>query len=230
MNEQLYQRAINTQKDFEYTCLVKNDEIEAWRCKQPDTVVYCFDIIITRFGIAVFGDISTITFRVGSSYGIDFLAGNDIDYYILSKVESNCKDYELDEKHFKDVCQSCVVDFIYDNKELFTIDELLDENQELPDFVSREGDNWAKIKQFVNSAYEGSINHEIFSLNCFMDEAEEVSTIEEAYHVLGDYSSLFECPYFDYNFKEICESTMFLLYMINHAAKQIKKIKETIND
>lgn len=222
MDKKLYQRVVDTQKDFNYTCLVNNSEIEAWRCKKEGTNVYAFDIVITGFGIAVFGDISTVTFRVGASYGINFLAGDDVDYYILSKVEGSCKNYDFDKEEFLKVCKESTLDFIVSHKDLFkNYDEDLFENDEDTDKLS-----FTEIKQFVINEYEGSIDHALRDLVCFLDEVEDIEFIEDAYHIVRSYNIIHTDYFIDHAFTNISESTTFLVYMINHAAKQIKKIKE----
>ena len=78
------ERAAACLKDHEYTVLADTDQLKAWRCKAPRTTCYAFDILITRFGIAIVGDINGLTFNVGLSYRVEFLAGDDIGYYIHS--------------------------------------------------------------------------------------------------------------------------------------------------
>ncbi|MCQ3823066.1 hypothetical protein JEG40_11960, partial [Streptococcus agalactiae] len=45
-------RAAEKLKDHQYTCLVKQSDVEVWRCKAERTTAYAFDIMMTRFGIA----------------------------------------------------------------------------------------------------------------------------------------------------------------------------------
>lgn len=65
-----------------YTVLADTEQLKAWRCKAPGTTCYASDILITRFGIVIAGDINGLTFSVGLSCGTEFLAGDDISYYI----------------------------------------------------------------------------------------------------------------------------------------------------
>lgn len=95
------ERAAECLKDYEYTVLADTDQLKVWRCKAPGTTCYAFDILITRFGIAIVGDINGLTFNVGLSYGIEFLAGKDIGYYIHSKLEEHCREREFDEEAFR---------------------------------------------------------------------------------------------------------------------------------
>ncbi|WP_219097611.1 hypothetical protein [Pseudomonas sp. UMAB-40] len=86
-------------KNHAYTELVNSNGVEVWRCQQPGSIHLAFDICITRFGIAVFGDIGSLTFGVGASYGMKFLAGKDGDY-IYGKLEASSKTTEFDRPGF----------------------------------------------------------------------------------------------------------------------------------
>ena len=69
----------------EFKCLALwGDRSEVWECSKPGSGVYAFTICITRMGIAVVGDIDGLTFNVGSNYGMSFLSGDDVSYYIHS--------------------------------------------------------------------------------------------------------------------------------------------------
>lgn len=88
-----------------YTELANTPKLVAWNCQRPNSSCYGFDILITRYGIAIVGDIDNLTFRVGLSYGLEFLAGSDLGYYIHSKLDQHCKDRELDENAVLDFCR-----------------------------------------------------------------------------------------------------------------------------
>ncbi|MCE6982871.1 hypothetical protein EI534_37090, partial [Pseudomonas frederiksbergensis] len=93
---------------------------------------YAFDILITRFGIAIVGDIDGLTFSVGLSYGIEFLAGNDIGYYIHSKLEGHCREREFDEDAFRAALVTGVCNQVCEH-----IDE--DQYGELPEWMRNDG-------------------------------------------------------------------------------------------
>ena len=57
----------------EYTQLVNENGVEVWRCQQPGTRVYHFDICVTAYGMSMFGDIDGLLWHVGADYGITFL-------------------------------------------------------------------------------------------------------------------------------------------------------------
>lgn len=86
-------------KDHTYTELVNLNGVEVWRCQKPGSIHLAFDICMTRFGIAVHGDIGSLTFSVGTGYGIKFLAGEDGEY-IYGKLEPSSKATEFDKPGF----------------------------------------------------------------------------------------------------------------------------------
>ncbi|MBC8742888.1 hypothetical protein F6X40_41225 [Paraburkholderia sp. UCT31] len=67
---------------------------EIWRCRKPGTSDLAMDIVLTPLTVSVTGDIDPLVFQV--SRGLDFLAGNDIEYYIHGKLSPECKSVELD--------------------------------------------------------------------------------------------------------------------------------------
>lgn len=88
---------------FEYTCLARGVGVEVWDCRRPGTSVYAFTISVAPRGIAVVGDIGALTFGVGSAFGLPFLAGDDVAYYIHSKLSHEVRDgsVELDTEAFR---------------------------------------------------------------------------------------------------------------------------------
>ena len=86
--------------EFEFTRLVESESVEVWRCKKRNSGMYSHDITITSRGIAVVGDMDGLLFNVGSDYGMHFLAGDDIAYYMHSKLEAQCKEREFNRDGF----------------------------------------------------------------------------------------------------------------------------------
>ena len=74
--------------DHTYTQKCSDGFNEIWECTNDGSSIYGFSICITRFGISIVGDIGSLTLKVGSDYGMEFLAGDDVGYYIHSKLES----------------------------------------------------------------------------------------------------------------------------------------------
>ena len=77
---------------------------EIWRCTNKGSSIYGFDLVISRFGIAMYGDVDSLVFSVGSSYGIDFLARKSVCGYMISKLEPEYREKrELDEDSLRQV-------------------------------------------------------------------------------------------------------------------------------
>ena len=80
-------------KNHVYKQIGFGDFCEIWQCTDKSgSSYYGFDICISRFGIAVHGDISSLSFVVGAHYGMKFLARNDVGYYMHSKLETEFRE------------------------------------------------------------------------------------------------------------------------------------------
>ena len=104
-------------KDHSYTELANAAGVEVWRCQKPGSIHQAFDICMTRFGIAAFGDIGSLTFSVGASYGFPFLAGKDGDY-IYEKLEASSKATDFDRLAFVGHVESAICDLLSGSREL----------------------------------------------------------------------------------------------------------------
>lgn len=82
--------AQQTVKDFQYECVARSDNgfDQIWRCSNPRDGNYAHDLVVSRYGISAFGDMDSLTFNVGASYGLEFLAGRDVEHYIHSKLDA----------------------------------------------------------------------------------------------------------------------------------------------
>ena len=99
MNEKRLQDITEIQKDFVYDKFVAGD-YTIYHCHKPGTSTYSFEILLGKMGIYVGGDIDSLSYRVAR--GIEFLSGNDIDYYQHSKLEHIYMDKkELDKDALK---------------------------------------------------------------------------------------------------------------------------------
>jgi hypothetical protein len=91
---------------------------EIWRCTNNGSSCYGFDLVISRFGIAMYGDVDSLVFGVGSSYGIEFLARQSVCGYMISKLEPEYREKrELDEDKLRQVlveqgCQLLEAEFV----------------------------------------------------------------------------------------------------------------------
>lgn len=221
------ERAAECLKDHEYTVLADTDQLKVWRCKAPGTTCYAFDILITRFGIATVGDIDGLTFNVGLSYGIEFLAGDDIGYYIHSKLEEHCREREFDEEAFRAALVTGVCSQICENTH---DDELY---AALPEWMRNDGGcheagRWDELRKLVKEhlaaiEYGGDGRDFWDSLNDRLSEADDISYVEQASMFMSDHHEELGlgCDYWEITIDKPRDSLINRLYLINHAAKAI---------
>lgn len=110
--------AVEICKDFTYTQISQalgNQSAEIWHCQGPD-MDHAHDLVITRMGIAAFGDMDPLVFTVGSAYGLKFLAGDNVSYRLYNKLDSAFKQEDVDQpdlmlsfagllaQHLKELC------------------------------------------------------------------------------------------------------------------------------
>ena len=84
MKESLIQQVTEIQKEFVYD-FYESGDYKIYHCHKPPTNVYAFEIVLGKMGIYVGGDIGSLVYRVAR--GLEFLAGNDVEYYQHSKLE-----------------------------------------------------------------------------------------------------------------------------------------------
>lgn len=221
------ERAAECLKDHEYTVLADTDQLKVWRCKAPGTTCYAFDILITRFGIAIVGDINGLTFNVGLSYGIEFLAGRDIGYYIHSKLEEHCREREFDKEAFLAALVTGVCSQICENTH---DDELY---AALPEWMRNDGGRheagrWDELRKLVEEQlaaieYGGDGRDFWDSLNDRLSEADDISYVEQASMFMSDHHEELGlgCDYWEITIDKPRDSLINRLYLINHAAKAI---------
>lgn len=226
-------------KDHSYTCLVDNDQMEAWRCQAPGTSIYGFDIVITQWGIAVFGDIDGLTFRVGRDYGMAFLAGDDVNYYIRSKLDAPCRETELDPQALNKEIREGVIN---------TLSHAIDWEALWPDTSKDEWESRLEslrestesLREFLDemlateSEYEArgpAQQGEFLKMIDYVGEAaqllEDAPGCEHEHHA---YELLNEAEHIEF---EMCElrvsrpatALTHRLHLVNQAAKSIMKIK-----
>lgn len=220
------ERAAECLENHQYTVLADTDQLKAWRCKAPSTTCYAFDILITRFGIAIVGDINGLTFNVGLSYGIEFLAGDDIGYYIHSKLERHCQEREFDEEAFRAALVNGVCERICENSEH-------EQRESLPEWLKSEGTlgeagRWDELRALVKdklSAIEyGEDGYDFWDgLSDRLYEADQVSYTQEAHDLMSEhYEELgLGCDYWEITVDKPSDSLIDRLYMVNQAAKMI---------
>lgn len=96
--------AASNVKDHTVELICGRGSNEIWRCTNKGSSCYGFDLVISRFGIAMYGDVDSLVFSVGSQYGIEFLARKSVCQYMISKLEPEYRNKrELDEGLLKQV-------------------------------------------------------------------------------------------------------------------------------
>lgn len=214
-------RAEATLDQHQYTRLTPADCLaEVWRCKRPDTTNYAFDLVISRFGIAMFGDTGSLVFNVGASYGLKFLAGDDVEYYIHQKLDHDLKTTELDEQGFEETKIRYAVSRL--ERGDLGDDWPAQENMDCETYRVILGD-WLTTERDKLSVMDNAwddLNH----IAEFLDGS--ASTPQEAHEHFSN--SATDCD-FEYDwtedFEQPCRSLISRLYMLRHAAQQILKIK-----
>lgn len=216
-------------KDHAYRALSHTPECQVWRCAKPGTSAYAFDIMITRFGIAVVGDIANLTFSVGMSYGIEFLAGNDIGYYIHSKLDEKCKTREFDEPAFRSALISGVCELICQGVD----DEQLDA---LPEWVREEksrgpdGSRWHDLRQLVSAeARKDDADDKWDEWSDLLREASDIGDEHHAGVFMNEHCEVLGLgpDWWEIRVTTPSSSLIRELYMIRHAARAILAQRET---
>lgn len=220
-------RAAENLSNHAYTQLIADSGVEVWRCMAPKTTSYAFDIMVSRFGIAIVGDIDNLTFSVGISYGIEFLAGDDVTYYIHTKLSECHKKREFSETKFKEVIASHICQ---------EIAELIDDEdfEALPDWAKVPcrivGDqHWSDLRTLVSDQTVIDDAADIWSTwDDLLDTASEIGFTEEAQLFMRDNSEPLGLgdEWYEHRIDEVCEGLIDELYMINHASKEIMSIKK----
>lgn len=215
-------RAAEKLKNHQYTCLVKHDDAEIWRCKAEGTTAYAFDIMMTRFGIAVVGDIGHLTFSVGLSYGMNFLAGDDVTYYLHTKLNESHKKQVFSTNLFRQVLVSSICRELHNDcsEEIW---ETLPAWAQDSDLVR--GAHWAEFRALTLTHRRDLSNGDDRWMHWdnLFDAAENIGFTEEAQIYMRDNCQTL-ClgeEWYEHRITETCDSLYAQLYMINHAAKAI---------
>lgn len=230
-SERRASEAIATLKDHRFTQLASwgDGGSEVWECSRPGSSCYAFTICITRMGIAVVGDIDGLTFNVGSNYGMPFLAGNDVSYYIHSKLEASCKEKELYRERYLEWVGRCVIRHIADKH----LTKLEAAGFEIPDWLTEDAgpscEDFDRLKDFVYYVYQNlEVMHDLWDWfhDCYntLESADGANELHEAYN-LPDLDGVdfdwFDAP----EFEKPSESLMMRLHLVNEAAKRIMEGK-----
>ncbi len=203
---------------------------EVWECSRPGSSIYAFTICVTRMGIAVMGDVDGLVFSVGSNYGMSFLSGDDVSYYIHSKLEHRCKETELHQGRFQAYVAGEIAKYIRCESDLCHLEQV---GVELPGWILDHDETVAldNVGAFVARAREildvMDDQYDWFAeCDNQIDDAISATTSEEAYslNIEGIDFDWADSP----DFMVPKETLMFRLYLVNEAAKRIMAQKEAL--
>jgi len=212
----------------QYTQLVNQNGVEVWRCKDPSTTCYGFDICVTRFGMSMMGDIGALVFHVGASYGINFLR-HQSDGYLHEKLDGDCKRQVIDFDSIRDTVCACIVGRI---DEEFSADEIPEWIIAIPD----KGATLDQAEELVEWLRErAAADDERLPFSELADVIEEVETFADgrdsevvlAYDFLSENEDLIGgSDLWETQISKPCPKLMARLFYVRHAANAIMAIKE----
>lgn len=205
-------------KGHSYTQLVNTNGVEVWRCQTPGSIHQAFEICMTRFGIAVFGDIGSLTFSVGASYGLKFLAGEDGEH-IYDKLEPRSKESELDRDYFVHIVCEAIKDLLHGRVE--DIPSWKQAPTPLSE-VCAELDNWlmmAADNRFPTGLHQTFLSAMVVALRSCQNLEGGVT---EAYAWIGEHEELLDLGSdLDYDLRKPTNSVLRRLAKVRHAARII---------
>ena len=210
MNEKLLKSVAEIQKEFIYEKFVAGD-YTIYHCHKPGTSTYSFEIILGKMGIYVGGDIDSISYRVAR--GIEFLAGDDIDYYQHSKLEHVYYDKKVIDKS---LVEKYLIDTLWGATEGLPYEDIPDDRpktlEEIVAFYQKHGldkDVWESRES------KASPHNHAWDLYVNLNGCEDLQEVYQTIHDSTFYDG--EMPAID----RADERVMFCLYMVHCAAKKI---------
>lgn len=214
MNEQqsanLASNVADWLKGHQYTQLVKTSAIEAWRCKEPGSTNLAFDITITRFGMAAMGDIGNLTFGVGSSYGLEWIANTSLDN-LHGKLEPNCKEVWIDKDAILESVRLCIC-------------EALEEDEvDYPESISTVAGliDWLKGEDYAESEYPLEEWLELLERIGRFDEGTDRDVVPALDLIAESETLLRTADTWEWSYTKPTDHVWRKLYYVRHAARQI---------
>lgn len=241
MNQKLVESVTDLQKDFVYD-LYEAEDYKIYHCHKPGTNVYSFEIITGKMGIYVGGDIGSLVYRVAR--GIEFLAGNDVDYYQHSKLEHIFYNQEeFSQENLNDFLFNVLLDSIQDhekfreaeqNEDNLKIMQLgieLDEDEAAAHSTLRVPTNLSEaVKFYQDNGLDAYPDRKPQEYNYAWDLYESLRNNTD----LADVRRLIYDSHFNNGdvppLSKVDEGIMFRLYMVNHAAKKIIAQRKAISE
>lgn len=221
MDEKLLEQVTEIQKNFVYDEFKIGDDYTIYHCHKPGTNVYSFEIVLGKLGIYVGGDIDALTFKV--SRGLDFLAGNDISYYIRSKLEHEFySKVEFRQDLYNDFLLRVLWEAIENETDIKYPESWgyahMPPLEEMVSFYQREiAPKLEKTTKFDDTSYAKAWY--------FYEKIKDLTVLNEIY------SEIFDSKFYAYDgemptITQPDSHIMFRLYMVNHAAKKILATKK----
>jgi hypothetical protein len=195
------------------TCLIDNEEIEAWRFKKPDSSDCQMDIFVTRYGMAMVGDFGDITFRVGRSYGIPFLT-HQSKGYVLEKMDQNCKQYELDKEDLLQHAFEESKEYILDSVSDYIVRNSVEETTNLSELMA--------ALETIQNTMDG-YPYVIDDVLEFIEGVDLLEDLEEAYNFLYTVEWLEDV--FEWDIKKLASFTESRIWALHVAAEKILEYK-----
>lgn len=231
MNEQeqtqLAANAADWLKDHRPTLLVNAGGVEAWRFKKPGSGNLAFDIVVTKNGMAMFGDIDGLTWNVGASYGINFLRNQSMGY-LHEKLERDSKREVIDFDGIRDTVCSCIGGLI---EETLGEDEIPDWMVGLQDATTVTSDEaealveWMKLYVEDDRLPFSELIDVVESIDSFADGRDSETVL--AYDFLSQHEELIGgSDLWESSFSKPCPRLMQRLEYVRFAANQIMAMKE----
>lgn len=227
--EEKIAKAKNTLKNHQYTLIADGDGGEIWKCSKPNTNVYAFNIAIMPMGISVVGDIGELTFNAYGR-GVDFLAGDDIEYYIHSKLSESCKDTQFDKEYLEKLVADTTKEMFFESDkyyDIFTEDEIDEIQNDIENLDFSELGMYFSMKWCDTDI--GAEDYDLLDgLNDFFGAVMNINNPMEAYRLLDNCGVVEFHDVSDYDFEKPSDGLMRKLYLINEAAKEIMKLKVSL--
>lgn len=228
--------AASNVKDHTVELICGKGANEIWRCTNKGSSNYGFDLVISRFGIAMYGDTDSLVFSVGSSYGIEFLARKSVCQYMISKLESQYRDKrELDGEALKTVLVGAGCYLLEQQFEEYRADGEED-YIELPDWVSQgsDGDTQGITLEMVTEEmkkHADEQSHQYFDqfpdyVECLIEERAPdglqsvESYISEHHEELG-----LGCEWYEHTISKYSSTLIQRLEMLRLCALKIQEVK-----
>lgn len=210
-------------KDHKYTQLAKTDTVEVWRAQKPGSSSYAFDLTMSRYGMAMYGDTGCLVWNVGLSYGLEFLAGTDEDY-VYNKLDHSSRETDLDEAYLVQIVLEAIIELL--GERCLVLPEWKQAPVPMAERIS-ELDDWlvrAAVKGVEGVEGVEMTAGELSAIVVALRDCQrlEVKSTEAAYQWLSDHQELLELAAdLDYTLSKPTNAVLQRIYLVRHAAQQI---------